>query len=232
MKKTLYICGDSFCFRDPEYGDNWCDLLVKQFPDIDVVNLSSPGSSNYLIYLQVAHALEQKCDYLIYHATSSIRQEFRLKNDNADRDSITRYWRPDDQHNKAMISNSWLTPNRNTFGAVSAQSDKVLKEFFTDFVDLPVLVEKNYIFICHTLNLIAKNTHLTNWLWSRGGFEHKSFNTNNQWDFSQYANHECEINLWDEYDPLPWRPFYHITDQVRLQTACKTYANMLNLSND
>lgn len=28
MNKTLYICGDSFCSSDPEYGDNWVDLLT------------------------------------------------------------------------------------------------------------------------------------------------------------------------------------------------------------
>jgi len=77
-KKTLYICGDSFCSSDPEYGKNWSDLIAERCLNLEVVNLSSPGASNYLIYLQVKQALEKNCDYLIYHATSSIRQEFLI----------------------------------------------------------------------------------------------------------------------------------------------------------
>lgn len=226
-KKTLYICGDSFCSSDPEYGKNWSDLIAERCPGVEVINLSSPGASNYLIHLQVKLALEHGCSYLIYHATSSIRQEFLLDDRQVYLDTIDRYWSPRDKENKSMVSNSWITPQRNT-EVFDSQELALIKEFFTRFVDLPSMIMKNYIFIAHTLSLI-NDSRLDNWIWNRGGFEHKKFQNSSQWDFSRYSQNESIINLWDDYDNSLWRPYFHITDQALLEKTCNYYINMLNL---
>ena len=91
------------------------------------------------------------------------------------------------------------------------------------------MIEKNYIFIYHTLRTLSENKNLTNWAWSRGGFEHRLFNTVNEWDFSAWQDKHCDINLWDHYDNTLARPFYHVTDNAIKQSICDTYINMLNL---
>jgi hypothetical protein len=230
MKKTLYICGDSFCSADPEYGPNWPELLANSCDQIDVINLSSPGASNYLVYLQVQQALEANCNYIIYHATSSIRQEFLINSYTTSIDNIDRYWTPHDKENKSMVSNSWISPHRNA--QVFSNNDlQIIKNFFTKFVDMPSLIMKNYIFICHTLDTI-KNSKVENWAWSRGGFEHVKFQNSTVWDFSKYSAHEAKINLWDDYDASLWRPYYHITDRNLLDNVCKMYIDMLQLTHD
>lgn len=231
-KKTLYICGDSFCSLDPEYGDNWPALIANKCTHLEIVNLSTFGASNYLIYLQVNQALKNKCDYLIYHATSSIRQEFVINRDNAVRDHVGRYWnQTNPDKNKSMASVSWLNPHKNASNFYNNKKIAAINNFFTDFIDLTVLVEKNYIFIDYTLQLIAKNNNLKNWAWSLGGFEHTKFKSNNTWDFSEYSNYQCPINLWDNFDRDLVRPYYHITDKNLLQKTCDYYIHMLNLNN-
>jgi hypothetical protein len=229
---TVYICGDSFCIEDPAYGDNWVGLLKKKLPNTNVINLSVPGASNYLIYLQIKEALRCNCDYIIYHATSSIRQEFLIVNDGAKIDSIQRYWHPFQQTTQSMVSTSWLNPDGQTKDAFTNDQIVLIKTFFTELVDLPAMIEKNYIFINHTLAMLSQSQSLKNWIWSRGGFEHKSFNPNVNWDFSNYSQRECLINLWDKYDRHRIRPYYHVTDPSIHENACNQYIKMLQLTND
>jgi len=232
MKKTLYICGDSFCSSDPAYGDNWTDMLEKKYPNIDIINLSSFGASNYLIYLQVKQALEKQCNYLIYHATSSIRQEFIVATDNALNDSSDRYYQINQDNLYSMVSASWLNPEKNLHKIFNNNKIQKIKEFFTEFIDLPVLIEKNYITISYTLSLLKSNVNLEDWAWTQGGFEHSVFSNACQWDFSLYqSQHYKDINLWDYYDPNLKRPYYHITDKHLLENVCNGYATKLNLDN-
>ena len=245
MLKKLYICGDSFCTSDPEYGLSWVDLIKERHLDIQVVNLATPGASNYLIYKQVEYALSQPCDYLIYHATSSIRQEFSLAASDISSDNINRYWSPYDQKNKTMVCRPWSAPwgnasvPRGDAEELFSNDDlKVIKEFFTKFVDFSVLIEKNYIFIKATLDLIVSSKKLKNWIWSPGGFQHKNFNNfdNNDFklDFSDYKNYQSKINLWYEYDAeqcrATRRPYHHITDIHIIQNLCNYYADVLQLN--
>lgn len=230
-KMKLYICGDSFCVDDPDYGDSWVSLLEKKLSGIEIKNLASSGASNYLIYLQVKQALEEKCDYLIYHATSSIRQEFRLGHDECDTDSISRYWNVNNSNKKApMICGSWLGIDRHYNELMKPLQIDRIHSFFNDFVDLPNLVEKNYIFISHTLEILDHSS--TRWAWSSGGFEHSSFKNSKQWDFDRYSSRRCSVNLWDYYIPNKIRPWFHVTDPIVHQKVCNQYMDMLNLSSD
>lgn len=228
-KLSLYVCGDSFCTQDLDYGPNWVDLLTHKCSELTVINLSSPGASNYLIFLQVQQALKNNCDYLIYHATSSIRNEFAIADDQRKKDHLERYWSPHDSQNKTVVSNSWVNANRNT-NLFSSKSDLVFKEFFANHIDFLSMVGKNYIFIDYTLRMISESMHKQNWAWNRGGFEHFKFSgASDEWDFSNYVDQECAVNLWDDYDRNVVRPYYHVTDPKIHKKVCNLYLDMLNL---
>ena len=134
-KKSLYICGDSFCVDDVSYGDNWVNLLEKKHNNLEIKNLSSSGASNYLIYLQVKHALSKNCDYLIYNATSSIRQEFLVGLDDSKIDDVYRYWN-DNNPNKAapLICASWLGVDKHYKSIINKSQIKDIDTFFKQFV--------------------------------------------------------------------------------------------------
>lgn len=226
--KRLIICGDSFCSSDPEYGESWVDVFSSRFPNLEIINLSLIGASNYLIYLQVKHALNIGCDYLIYHATSSIRQEFSVGTDASITDHYTRYNDiTNPAQDKSMMCVGWNTPN--VFWKFDERKTTLLKDFFTEFVDLPNLIEKNYIFITHTLNLLDSSP--VTWKWSRGGFEHPSFSSSSQWDFSKFVENESSYNLWDFYTPNMFRPYYHVANRDVIHKVCDDYSLMLKLEN-
>jgi hypothetical protein len=235
--KTLYICGDSFCASDAGYGDSWVDLLIKSLPHIKVVRLASIAASNYLISLQVKEALQAKCDYLIYHATSSTRFEYSLRHDNATVDCTQRYWHVDDQIDKSVLSHSWHSATNGTKDLL-INKDPLIKEFFAECVDFPSMIMKNYMQIDYTLKCIAEQMPDTNWAWSQGGFEHARFvasdhpkfnKCSSHWDFSRYQNNHCAINLWDDFDQQVRRPYFHVTDPDLKKQTCDTYIKMLGL---
>ena len=227
--KKLFVCGDSFCVKDPEFGKNWVDFIEQQRPNLSITNLSIVGASNYLVYLQVKHAIKEGCDYIIYNATSSIRHEFSTGVcSKSERDQYTRY---DNivslAKNKPMISASWVNPS--VFWNFNQQDLSIVNNYAKHLLDMPNLVEKNYIYILHTLNLLEKSN--IKWAWSRGGFEHKNFSSQleNNWDFYQYIDHETTFNLWDEYVPNTHRPYFHVTNEEASKRICNDYIKMLNL---
>lgn len=226
MYKTLYICGDSFCGHDPDYTHSWVNEFANRHPELIICNLASPAASNYLIYLQVKEALANNCDYLIYHATSSIRHEFVLTADNANKDSYDRYWNVLAPVPTPMISISWPNPHHTAKDQVISQArQKEIREFYFNHIDLQSLIEKNYIFIQYTLNLLAASN--AQWLWSQGGFEHPAFGNVRAWDFDK--TREATINLWDYYKPKVIRPYHHVDDTAIIKKVCDHYESMLQL---
>jgi len=208
-------------------------MLQDKCPQIKVINLASPGASNYLIALQVEYALSNCCDYLIYNATSSVRQELLLNNDNETQDSIIRYWNVcDPDPSKSLVCTTWTNLRRDTQETFKEHQYKEIENFFVKYIDLPSTIKKNYIFICHTLQQISKNKNLKNWAWSRGGFEHHSFKDSSIWDFSEWESKMCDTNLWDHYDNKSNRPFYHVTDVSIRKAVCDSYINMLQLCSE
>lgn len=231
-KPRLFICGDSFCFSDPEYGPNWADMLKDSLPHVEVINISSPGASNYLISLQVQHALKNHGRWIIYLATSSIRQEFSIsRNKTIVKDRIERYWDPRSQKNKDVVSNSWINATNYTENLLTA-GNQTIKQFFTDFIDTTSMVNKNFIFIDYTLKLLESSLPRNNWAWSSGGFEHKGFSDSIEWDFSKYQDRMCPINLWDYNDRSIPRPYYHVVDPEIQSNVCDRYLSMLGFQNN
>ena len=231
MNKKLYICGDSFGTSDPDYGMSWSDTFTKMHPELDIINLCVSGASNYHIYLQVKHAIDNKCDFLVYLATSSIRCEFMISSDlNASgHDSIDRYWNIQQPDNKNIISTSWVRPQEKVYN--NNQRNDILN-FFGQYVDFVSVIEKNYIFMDYTLMLIKKSLPTDSWAWTRGGFEHSTWGDNNrQWDFSNFLDKEITTNLWDYYQPEIIRPYYHVTDEQVIKKVCNQVTNLLHLQN-
>lgn len=226
--KTLYVCGDSFCCNDPEYPGSWIEKFQAIHGNLKIISLAVPGASNFQIYLQVKEALAKRCDYLIYHATSSIRFEFVADRLIKPQHGCFNYWnRALPEQQTQMLCTSWLTPDDSLF--FDTDQAKSIKIFFKDFINIDVEIEKNYLFICATLNLISSSS-VENWSWSRGGFDHKSFDNSKIWTFD-CLDRECDYNLWDYYGrPSPTRPFYHISDPLVINTVCEHYSRMLNLS--
>jgi len=233
MKSILYICGDSFCSRDSEYGKNWPELLLDKCTNIDVINLSTPGASNYLIYLQVKEAIKQQANYIICNFTSSFRNEFSIDTLYPKYDSLDRYWNILEANKPAStVCCSWISPwefKKNNIDIFSQDDVMQIIDFFKKRIDIPSLIEKNYIFINYTLQLL-KLTNIS-FAWSQGGFEHKKFDNSVEWDFASYKDKECNINLWDYGNSQVTRPYYHVTNKQILQDVCNEYTNMLNLNN-
>ena len=233
MQNVLYICGDSFCSKDAEYGKNWPELLAEQCPNINVINLSIPGASNYLIYLQVKEAIKHQANYIIFHASGSFRNEFSIdaSNTNTD-DKLDRYWNITNPTRQApTVCCSWTNPwnfKKHNINIFSHNDVMQIINFFKKRIDIPSLIEKNYIFINYTLQLLDSLN--IPFAWSQGGFEHKKFNPSTEWNFTAYKDKECKINLWDYSDSQIPRPYYHITDKQILQDVCNEYINMLNLT--
>lgn len=228
----IYICGDSFSVIDQNSGLTWVDLLAQRIPKKQVINLSVPGASNYLIYLQVKHAIENGCEHIIYQATSSIRHEFVIADDHAGKDSYPRYHNSaSNSKDYAVACGSWHNLERHHFNVLSNRDTDEIKKFSLRFFDLAGAIEKNYIYIIHTLNLIS-SANLKSWAWSRGGFEHKHFKNSNCWNFSKFQHNEIPVNLWDYYDNSIDQPVYHITDPHVHQTVCNHCLTMLQLQHD
>jgi hypothetical protein len=225
MRKKLYICGDSFCGHDPDYSHSWVNEFTNRHPELEIHNLSSPAASNYLIYLQVKEALANNCNYIIYHATSSIRHEFVLTADNATKDSYDRYWNVLAPIAAPMVSISWPNPHHTANQVINETTQKEMQEFFFKHVDLQSLIEKNYVFIQYTLSLLSASD--TRWLWSQGGFEHPAFGNVRSWGFDR--TNESTINLWDHYKPKVVRPYHHVNDTDIIKKVCDHYESMLNL---
>jgi len=203
-------------------------MLGKNNPELDIINLASCGASNYLIYLQVKQALASNCDFIIYNATSSIRQEFSIKQDSFTKDDVSRYHNMNNSNtNTPMICGSWLGIDRHYKDLINSKQANEILTFYKKYVDLPSLIEKNFIFIAHTLDLLDRSQ--INWAWSQGGFEHKNFSDNQYPQFDQYRKKECPENLWDHYVRDQIRPWYHVTDRTVHQNVCKSYENILNL---
>jgi len=230
MNKKLYICGDSFGTVDSEYGASWSEEFATMYPNLDIVNLCVSGASNYHIHLQVKHAIENRCDYLIYLATSSIRQEFILEEDTdfCGHDAFDRYWNIQSASDKKnVISTSWVRPQERVY---NEKQQRDILDFFGQYIDFVGVIEKNYIFIDYTLMLIKEKLPGNSWAWTRGGFEHKLWGENNrQWDFSNFNDREIAINLWDYYDPKVIRPYYHVTNTEVIKKVCNQYSTMLKL---
>ena len=195
--KQVYICGDSFCVPDPEYGDCWVDMLST---DVSVQNLARTGASNLQISLQVDHAISQSASAIIVNFTSCTRQEWRTQ---SSEQSLY------EQFCDGSLVSYVIPTCSNLRGILPENSINKIRECYLETSDLAVEIFKNQCIIERTLYKL----HSTNipWIFSSGGFEHRSFGATKKY-FDQFEKNHSALNLWDFTTTRSWRPYYHIQD--------------------
>jgi len=185
MKKRVYICGDSFCVSDPEYGPCWVDYVSQHR---SVLNLACVAATNLMISLQVDQAIESGADFVIVQGTACTRSQTRF--------------------NGAVVPFSYHTADQTTTPFDSTQL-KILKQYYTEFFDLELAVYENKCIIENTLHKLVQSG--IPFLFDQGGFEHSSFGSTKKY-FEQFDQYRSKINLWDYARTRSYRPYYHIVD--------------------
>lgn len=190
----IYICGDSFCVSDPEYGDCWADIVAKRFP---TTNLAEIAATNFLISQQVQEAITNHADFVIVQCTAVTRGEKRVGN--------------------RVIPFSYHTASKITTPFTDQQL-RILKEYYTEFFDLDLAVAQNKITIEHSLRSLVDADIA--FQFDQGGFEHPLFGNAKSGYFDKFAQYRSHINLWDFARTRHYRPYYHIVDpDIHVQVA-------------
>jgi hypothetical protein len=192
--KRVYICGDSFCVPDSEYGACWVDLLAQQRT---VINLAQVSATNLLISQQVDQAIAESADFVIVQGTSCTRSETRFNNQ--------------------IVPYSFLTASKTTTKFNDRQL-RIIQEYYTEFFDLDLAIYHNQCIIQNTLQKLADSG--IPFLFDQGGFEHANFGATQSDYFAKFNGYRSEINLWDYAHTRDYRPYYHIRDaQVHHRVA-------------
>lgn len=191
--KTVYVCGDSFCVPDPEYGACWVDYIEQKFR---VVNLACLAATNLMISMQVDQAIQQQADFIIVQGTACTRSQ--LKRDN----KIFPY----SYHTMKTVDH-----------VLDKEQINLLKRYYVEFFDISIAIYENQCIIENTLQKLVNSG--INFLFDQGGFEHPSFGATAQY-FKQFDQYRSAINLWDYSRTRDYRPYYHITDpEIHRQVA-------------
>ena len=224
---TVYICGDSFGCSDTEYGPGWVDKLAKKLQgETDVVNLSRVCASNTQIGLQVEHAIANCAEYIIYLATSSVREDVVLNTAESFADLLDRFVDiANPVEGKNLTSYSVQSLNDTTLFDTSQLN--MLKQYHATFFDLDVAIYRNELIIEGVLSKLK--TSGIPFKFDQGGFEHASFSNSKKNYFTAYNNHRSEICVWDYVTKdLKHRPYYHIEDQLIHEEIAEYYYKLIN----
>lgn len=195
--KRVYICGDSFCVPDPEYGVCWVDLLSQAR---SVTNLAQVSATNLLISQQVDQAIKESADFVIVQGTSCTRSETRF--------------------NGKIVPYSFLTSNATTTN-FDPQQLRIIREYYTEFFDLDLAIYHNQCIIQNTLQKLVDNQ--MPFLFDQGGFEHTKFGAKQSDYFGKFSQYRSAVNLWDHADARDYRPYYHIRDAKVHQQVAEYY---------
>lgn len=224
--KTVYICGDSFSSTDPEYpGLHWTEKLANSLKnEFKVVNLSRPGSSNFFIRVQVDRAIENNADYVIFHGTTSTRDEISFRDKKYSSNLFDRFVHLTELDNsqKDLSCYSYHSIDHTTL--FNEQQLDFLKKYYLNFVDLDIMIKKNQYLIESTLSTLVQSN--IPFKFDQGGFEHPKFgNVLNTKYFLYYQKYFSKINLWDYADTKLKSPLCHVVDdRIHLDVA-KYYSN-------
>jgi hypothetical protein len=228
----ISICGDSFASLDPEWPDySWVSRIQHHLlTPVDVKIHARPGCSNFHIRQQIDRAIDLKSDYIIYLATSSIRNDlcFGRSTDNT---LLDRYWNlTDDQFDsqRDLVSYSWLTMEEYPF---EADQIDFLKKYFTLFYDMDVAIKQSFYMIESCLYTLENYSNC--WTWSQSGFEHISFPGASLQPFNQrWRQKESKLNTWDFWQRRTRneRPYFHIIDKNVHEKIASYYATQIKNS--
>lgn len=222
----IYICGDSFSVSDAEYGPCWVDLLAEK---VELTNLSAVAASNLQISIQVDYAIKHNASFIIYQATSCVRNDVAFSNSTGAH-LLDRYTNiVSNDKSKSLVSYSAATIE-NACKTLTASQLSLLKQYYIEFFDIDLAVFQNQMIIEGTLSKLIESK--IPFVFSQGGFEHPKFTKATNTYFLQYSYNTSKINLWDFTEaPLTLRPYYHITDQQIHQTVAEYYYDYISTNN-
>lgn len=200
----IYICGDSFCVSDPDYGMCWTDILAQRFP---VINLAQIAATNLLISQQVQQAIDNHAKFVIVHGTAVTRGEKRVADD--------------------VVPFSYHTASKTTTPFTDQQL-QILKNYYTEFFDLDLAVLQNRITIEHSLRNLEDSQ--IPFRFDQGGFEHPNFGNAKTGYFGRFDQYRSKVNLWSYTVTRNYRPYYHIVDPAVHQTVANYYTEQINQS--
>jgi hypothetical protein len=195
--KQVYVCGDSFCVSDLEYGQCWVDLLAQHRT---VINLAQVSATNLLISQQVDQAIAESADFVIVQGTSCTRSETRF--------------------NGQVVPYSFLTANTTTTKFNNRQL-QIIREYYTEFFDLDLAIYHNQCIIQNTLQKLMDSG--IPFRFDQGGFEHPKFGAMSAKYFAKFEHYRSAVNLWDHADTKDYRPYYHIRDDKVHQHVAQYY---------
>lgn len=187
MTKHVYICGDSFCVPDPEYGACWVDYLADQF---NVVNLACLAATNLMISMQVDQAINMQPDFIIVQGTACTRNQLR--------------------HNGELVPYSYHTM-KTIVDILDKRQIDLLKQYYVEFFDMETAVYENQCIVENTLQKLVDSK--IPFLFDQGGFEHHSYGTTTKY-FERFDQYRSRINLWDHATTRNYRPYYHIENSA------------------
>lgn len=194
--KTVYVCGDSFCVPDPEYGSCWVDYLSQHRT---VTNLAQVAATNLMISMQVDQAVANRPDFIIVQGTACTRNQTRYQG--------------------KIVPYSYHTSNETTTPFDRTKLN-VLKHYYTEFFDLDLAIYENKCIIENTLQKLVDSG--IDFLFDQGGFEHVSFGSTAEY-FAKYSQYRSAINLWDYARTRDYRPYYHIVDDAVHRSVAEYY---------
>lgn len=226
--KSLYICGDSFGYPDPEYGSFWVDFLKDKIRNnYQVINLSRVCASNLQISLQIDQAIYNRADFIIYLMTTSTREEVKHRLETDPKDLANRFTNVADQKSDTDITSYSVFSLDHTTVLENQQLD-LLKEYHTSFFDLELTIYKNEIIIEGVLSRLQQSK--IPFVYDQGGFENPKFTgTQDKIYFKNYLKHRSQINLWNFVHSKKHRPYYHIEDKkIHCDIAEYYYQRILN----
>jgi hypothetical protein len=231
MKKII-ICGDSFNSDDPDYGDlHWTHKLKKLIPDSELINLSVPGASNFLIHAQIDHAITLNPDWIIVGFTSSLRNDFKYKGKQKTNILLDRFFKlGHDNSNADLISVPYSVLEK---FKVEKSLLQLLKQYLVECLDLDIERLKNYYIISDSLNTLADSN--IKFLYTSGGFDHPSFMKDGEvrYQLQKFKSQEMSINLWDFHkDCNDFRPYFHILDDEEHWKFAKYLGKIISESVD
>ena len=196
---AVFICGDSFCVSDPEYGVCWADIISQKF---DTVNLGQVSASNLVISRQVDQAINSVAEFIIVHCTSCTRDQTYYKG--------------------KLVPFSYITASELTT-PFDQNKLRILKEYYVEFFDLELAIYQNECILSNMLQRLVD--YGKPFLFDQGGFEHPMHGNNvtTKSYFKKYNNYRSDINLWDYAAQRNFRPYYHITDSSVHRTVADYY---------
>lgn len=223
---TVYICGDSFGCSDSDYGSGWVDKFTKKLHGkIDVVNLSRVCASNTQIGLQVECAIARQASYIIYLATSSVRDDVLLTSGSSDSDLLDRFvdiTQPESSKNLTSYSIKSLD-DTTLFDNTQLN---MLKQYHAMFFDIDIAIYRNELIIEGILSKLKASG--ISFKFDQGGFEHPAFSNSKKNYFKTYNEYRSEICVWDYVTKnIKHRPYFHIEDQLIHEEIAEYYYKLV-----